>query len=53
MQPGNMVNIGVSRSSVVDVQKQFPGHGWESLNHQPLQQWQQFEAPHLAHGHGR
>ena len=53
MQPGNMVNIGVGRNGMVDVQQQFPGHGWESLNHQPRQQWQQFEAPHLGHSHGR
>ncbi len=53
MQPGNMVNIGVSRNGAVDAQQQVPGHGWESLSQQPLSQWQQFQAPDLGHGHGR
>jgi len=53
MQPGHMVAIGMGRNGVVDAQQQVPGHGWESLNQQPLQPWQQFEAQHLAHGHGR
>jgi len=53
MQPGHMMGIGVGRNGVVDAQQRVPGYGWESLNHQPLQQWQQFDSPHLGHGHGR
>lgn len=49
MQPGNFVNVGIGRNGTVDAQQQVPGHGWESLNQQPLSQWQQFQAPDLGH----
>jgi hypothetical protein len=50
MQPGHMMNIGIGRNGVVDAQQQVPGHGWESLNSQPLPPWQQTQALTLGHG---
>jgi hypothetical protein len=52
MQPGNMVNIGIGRDGSVDAQQQL-GHTWQSLNQQPLAQWQQIEPPHVGQNHGR
>jgi hypothetical protein len=53
MQPGRMMSIGIGRNGVVDAQTQSADRSWESLNHQPLRPWQQVDAPHLGHGHGR
>ncbi len=41
MQPGNYVHVRVGRNGEVDVLQQVPGHGWESLGHQPSLHFQQ------------